>query len=475
MLDLDPATIQSIDAAEEVRSALVEKIRAVTHAERPSRVVRVAVSVPERVLPVDWIRAQQSPQAIYWSGRDDARTVATIGAADVLDHSAAPIDYSLLERCLHKRLADRPASVRYYGGLRFDAPQADSTTRPDRRWHSFGTYRFVLPRFELVEADDALTLACNLVLPRDAERTEALVEDVYRLALPRPEAPAPLPEPLRRTDVPDKETWTRMVRWALDAIEEEALDKVVLARRMELELGAPMDPLLVLRHLEAATPGCFHFALRPPSGPAFVGASPERLLRREQRDVVSEAVAGTRPRGDTAEEDAVLRKKLLQSPKERREHAFVQDAIQSDLECVCSSVEAPGKTSDLALARGRHLHASLEGILAPDTSTVDLLRVLHPTPAVAGVPTPEAIAAIRAQEPFDRGWYAGPVGWIGSEAAEFAVALRAGLVDESQLALFSGAGIVEGSMPDREWDEIEQKIGDFAAILGLDGRDGSLA
>jgi len=223
----------------------------------------------------------------------------------------------------------------------------------------------------------------------------------------------------------------------------------------------------VLGHLETATPGCYHFAVRPANGPAFVGASPERLFRREGRCVVSEAVAGTRPRGDTEEEDARLRRELLQSPKERREHAFVEKAIREDLTQVCTSVQSPNGTGELALARGCHLHSQLTGTLRSGTTTTDLLEKLHPTPAVGGVPTDDAVAAIRAQEPFDRGWYAGPVGWIGREAAEFAVGLRAGLVEETQIALFSGAGIVDGSVPDREWEEIEQKIGDFAAIMGV--------
>ncbi|PSQ98457.1 MAG: isochorismate synthase, partial [Bacteroidetes bacterium SW_7_64_58] len=207
--------------------------------------------------------------------------------------------------------------------------------------------------------------------------------------------------------------------------------------------------------------------VRPADGPAFVGASPERLFRREGRTVVSEAVAGTRPRGETEEEDAALRRELLQNPKERREHAFVEDAIRSDLEQVCTAVRSPNGTGELALARGRHLHSRITGTLRSETSTTDLLEVLHPTPAVGGVPTDNAVAAIRAQEPFDRGWYAGPVGWVGRDAAEFAVALRAGLVEDNQIALFSGAGIVEGSTPEREWEEIEQKIGDFAAIMGV--------
>jgi menaquinone-specific isochorismate synthase len=305
------------------------------------------------------------------------------------------------------------------------------------------------------------------MVPRDADRVEAIVGALDTMALPVPDEHTSLPRPYHRQDVPDHEEWTRMVRWALDAIDGGGLDKVVLARRVALALGATMDPLLVLSHLEPATPGCYHFAVRPANGSAFVGASPERLFRRSDSQVVSEAVAGTRPRGETEAEDAALREALLNSPKERREHAFVRDAIRDDLEAVCTSVHVPDEVGELALARGRHLHARLTGTLRPGTTTTDVLKELHPTPAVGGVPTEDAVAAIRAQEPFDRGWYAGPVGWVGRTDAEFAVGLRAGLVEEDQVALFSGAGIVDGSAPDREWEEIEQKIGDFAAILGV--------
>lgn len=468
MLDLDPAIIRSIDAAAEVREALADRVQAVLLAEngRP-RTIQVSVPVPEPVRLIDWIRAQDRSEAVYWSSRNESRAVAAVGAADVLRGSSAPVEYDALRELLATRLGRSKAPVRYYGGLRFDAAQPSAPDRPDRRWAAFGTYRFVLPRFELVEHEDTLTLACNLVLPQDTTRKREIVEKVETLVLPAPERLAPLPRPYRRLDVPDREEWTRMVRWALDGIDTNALDKVVLARRVALALDDSMDPLLVLSHLEAETPGCYHFAVRPTGGPAFVGASPERLFRREGTCVVSEAVAGTRPRGETPAEDAALRDELLQSPKERREHAFVQEAIRADLDEVCTSVQVPGGTDELALARGRHLHSRITGTLCPVTATTDLLDTLHPTPAVGGVPTDDAVAAIRSQEPFDRGWYAGPVGWVGADAAEFAVALRAGLVQRNQLALFSGAGLVDGSEPDREWDEIEQKIGDFAAILGI--------
>jgi len=467
MLDLDPAAIRDIDAAGDVRSALSGCIRDGVRSTDAPRLQRVSVPVPGPVRPIDWVRAQPSSEAVYWSGREEARTVAASGAADVVSSASAPIDYDALGEALATRLEGGAPQVRYYGGVRFDAAQPKVPNRPDSRWAPFGTHRFVLPRFELIETGDRRRLACNLVLPRDAHRVGEIVSAVETLALPVPDEHTSLPHPYHRQDMPDHDGWTDMVNWALDAIEGRALDKVVLARRVALTLGASMDPLLVLSHLEPATPGCYHFAVRPADGSAFVGASPERLFHRDGDQIVSEAVAGTRPRGKTEAEDAALREALLSSPKERREHAFVRDAIRNDLETVCTSVRVPEEVGELALARGRHLHARLTGTLRPGTTTTDVLKELHPTPAVGGVPTHDAVAAIRAQEPFDRGWYAGPVGWVGREHAEFTVGLRAGLVEETQMALFSGAGIVEGSAPDREWEEIEQKIGDFAAILGV--------
>jgi menaquinone-specific isochorismate synthase len=475
MLDLDSSPISSIDEADAVRDALATQVRGALEGRTNGapRVVRVQVDLPRPVDPLAWLRGQGGGAAAYWSARNQATAVGTLGAADVVASTDRPLDYDRLRRQLEGRLRRADAPVRYYGGLRFDATYPKAENGLNAPWEAFGAYRFVLPRFELHAREEGAVLACNLVLPRDQERDDRLAEQIRALVLPEEELPVALPDPLGRSDVPDRQGWTQMVRWALDAIGDQALDKVVLARRVALDLGPDLDPFVFLRHLKRATPGCFHFAVRPMDGTAFIGASPERLFRRSGDRVQSEAVAGTRPRGGTPEADAALRDELLESPKERREHAFVQKAIRERLETLCTAVDVPKTPSDLALARGRHLHAPITGTLRPEATTLDLLDALHPTPAVGGVPTDEALAAIRAQEPFDRGWYAGPVGWIGADAAEFAVAIRSGLVQASQLSLFSGAGIVDGSVPEQEWDEIEQKIGDFASLLGLDGHTDS--
>jgi len=131
-------------------------------------------------------------------------------------------------------------------------------------------------------------------------------------------------------------------------------------------------------------------------------------------------------------------------------------------------LEIEERLSEMKLARGRHLVSRARGTLREGVTDWDVLEALHPTPAVGGHPKEEALAEIRTSEPFDRGWYAGPVGWISADAAEFAVGIRSGLVSGRTLRLFSGAGIVAGSVPEEEWAEIEQKIGDFTRIFGAE-------
>ena len=330
----------------------------------------------------------------------------------------------------------------------------------------------MLPRVEYVVDGDRAVLAANLVLPRDAAHAEALLTELRAVATPSAVHPQPIPLPVARTDVPAPKSWRASIETALDAFAHTALDKVVLARRSAYDFDEALDPFALLGALEAATASCFHFLVQPAPGLAFLGASPERLFHQHGRALESEAVAGTRPRGASSSADARFRRELLGSDKDRREHGYVQAHIRAALQPLAATLDADAEPSDLPLARGRHLYAGFRAELRAEVSPVDVLRALHPTPAVGGTPTPDALAMIAATEAFDRGWYAGPVGWIGADDAEFAVAIRSGLVQQhaagATLALYSGAGIVEGSDAGAEWDEIEQKIGNFGRVLGLD-------
>ncbi len=427
------------------------------------RVVRLAVPVGP-MEPLWWLRGQSLLPKLYWSGREGGLSVAAVGAAD-LQESDTPEGAGALAKRLAPLLASGDLRARYYGGLRFDPLR-----EPDAGWAAFGAYRFVLPRFELHTGDGEAALVCNLVLPHDAGKQSEILGQIEGLAETSKTGNAALPAPASRTDAPDEQGWRRNVERALTTFSEGRLGKVVLARRTELGFADGVDAALLAESLREATPGCFHFYFEPEDGVAFVGASPERLFRREGRVIESEAVAGTRPRGASEMDDAELRDDLLQSKKDKAEHDHVRVGIEEALAPLCEELEVEGDVSEMKLASRRHLVSRVRARLREGVTDAEVLGALHPTPAVGGYPKEGALEDIRALEPFDRGWWAGPVGWVGAEAAEFAVGIRSGLVTGRLLSLFSGAGIVAGSRPEEEWAEIEQKVEDFTGAFGLGNR-----
>ena len=198
---------------------------------------------------------------------------------------------------------------------------------------------------------------------------------------------------------------------------------------------------------------------------AFIGASPERLVTLDGREVSTVALAGTTGTGHDPAADAVLAAEMLASPKIRAEHQFVVDDITARLATLGLVGETPAEPDVMRLARVQHLRTPITARVerrAGGVSDMDVIRVanvLHPSPAVGGTPSDPAVEWILANEGFDRGWYAAPVGWTDLDGnGELRVALRSALVDESRVQLFSGAGIVADSDPDDELAETGVKL-----------------
>jgi len=249
--------------------------------------------------------------------------------------------------------------------------------------------------------------------------------------------------------------------------EENRASKIVLARETRLEFEHDLNPWQILEKLRSEAEDCYLFGLQPVEGTAFIGATPERLYRRVQRKIETEALAGTRPRRGNKSEDDGLGRELLNSEKDRREHNFVVENILGAIGDLCKDVAADKQPSVRKLSRVQHLSTTIEGTLRSQVTDPEILARLHPTPAVGGFPRESALEAIREIEGFDRGWYAGPVGRLGPSGTELAVGIRSGLVQGRTLTLYSGAGIVPGSNAEQEWDEIEQKMSGFLeAVVG---------
>jgi isochorismate synthase len=197
----------------------------------------------------------------------------------------------------------------------------------------------------------------------------------------------------------------------------------------------------------------------------FLGASPELLVEKHGTSIRSFPLAGSAPRGTGPEDDERIATALLSASKERQEHRIVVDEVARILRGVTTELHVPATPSVLRLANIQHLGTEITGTARNETDFVDLVSELHPTPAVAGMPTAAARRFIRENEPFDRGWYAGALGWVdGSGDGEAIVALRGMLFRESIAQVYAGAGIVRGSLPAAEVAETEAKL---AAILDV--------
>lgn len=250
------------------------------------------------------------------------------------------------------------------------------------------------------------------------------------------------------------------VRQALGLVEAGALRKLVVAVRQQVGLDQPLDPLELLARLRRHQPGSCRFLWQQRPDDALIGASPERLLAVRQGQLRCDALAGTAPLGQPAE-------RLTQSTKDRHEHELVVEAITKVL---AEAGLSPRRPRHPRLARhGRlvHLHTPITAALA-EHQPLALAEALHPTPAVAGLPRREAMAWLRSLEPFERGHYAAPIGWIDSAGdAELRVAIRSGRLHGNQLELTAGAGLVRGSEPERELQEVALKLGVLQQQLNL--------
>jgi menaquinone-specific isochorismate synthase len=266
-----------------------------------------------------------------------------------------------------------------------------------------------------------------------------------------------------RFDVREVGEYRVAVARALARIAAGEFGKVVLARAQDLTADRALHPLRVLNGLRQRFPDCYSFSFSHGTGPSFIGASPERLLRVRQGTLETEALAGSIRRGAGASEDAALATTLLRSEKDRREHGQVLEDILARLAPLGIVPEPPGAPQIRRLANVQHLHTPVRGALPAGVHPLDVLAAMHPTPAVGGSPREAAVAAIRALEGFPRGLYAGALGWLnGRDGGEFFVGIRPALVEGARARVYAGAGIVAGSTPEKEFAETELK---FKAML----------
>lgn len=270
--------------------------------------------------------------------------------------------------------------------------------------------------------------------------------------------------------LPDSPAYRRAVRKAVERIGHGEVDKVVLARTTTVTADSDFDLDRMFGELGDANPHAFTYRSDLASSGTLIGASPELVLRSRRGAVTSFPLAGSVPReqGNPAQ-DRELTRGLLDSPKDRSEHALVVNQVGEVFSRHAEQVTVPDEPSVVSTPVILHLGSRITGRLHQGSSPGDLMRMLydlHPTPAVCGWPTDAARDVIGDLEDFDRGMYSGLVGWVdGDGNGEWALSLRGGVVDGDSARLFAGAGIVAGSDPDKEHEETATKFRTFARVL----------
>lgn len=279
---------------------------------------------------------------------------------------------------------------------------------------------------------------------------------------------------LRATAVPSEGGYRLAVARALELLTAGDLAKVVLARTLELQLLEPVAISALVRRLFAQNPTTYRYALHLAAPPEvqpgiFLGASPELLASRRGDVVQSNPLAGSTPRGTSPSDDRDRAERLLRSEKDRREHALVAEFVADTLQPFCRDLDVPPGPSLVQTRTLWHLSTRVRGTLRdPEISSLQVALALHPTPAVCGHPGAAARRALRQLEGFERGLFAGLVGWCDASGdGDWAVAIRCAEVERSRLRLFAGAGIVAGSTPDSELRETGVKLNTLLGALNL--------
>ncbi|MFZ9683371.1 MAG: isochorismate synthase, partial [Cephaloticoccus sp.] len=323
-----------------------------------------------------------------------------------------------------------------------------------------------VPRWQVATRAERTVAVANLLID-EASDVAAASEKIWRahrrfggfvagegLFSPAGQAPR-----VTLSEIGGGEHYQSAVRQAVDRIKAGEFDKVVLARAKDLTATAPMHPMQALDGLRGRFRDCYAFSVANGAGQSFIGASPERLVRVHGGMLTTEALAGSAPRGATADEDERLGTALQRSEKDRHEHQLVLDSIIRRLKPLGLQLEFAAAPKLRRLANVQHLHTPVRAALPVGVRILDVLSRLHPTPAVGGVPREPALAGIRTLENFARGLYAGAIGWIDSRGnGEFFVGLRSALIDGNHARLFAGAGIVAASQPESELAETELKF-----------------
>jgi len=389
-----------------------------------------------------WLASQPVWPQFYWQQRNGDEEAAVLGAV------AAFSSLESAQQFLHQH--DNHPDLRIWGLNAFE-PQRGNLLLPRLEWRRCAGV-----------ASLRLHLYSDVSLRDDAAQAVAFISSLANVK--------PLPA-LRLSltgeqNWPDKAGWTNLIKLATQTINREELDKVVLARATDLQFSQPVNAAAVMASSRRLNLNCYHFFMAFSADSAFLGSSPERLYRRRDAALRTEALAGTVANHPEDHRAWQLGEWLMKDDKNQRENMLV-------VEDICQRLQGCTQTLDvlppqvLRLRKVQHLRRCIWTELNQADDMLCLMQ-LQPTAAVAGIPRELAREFIQQNEPFEREWYAGSAGYLSRRQSEFCVSLRSAKISANVVRLYAGAGIVRGSDPEQEWQEIDNKAAGLRTLLQME-------
>jgi isochorismate synthase len=429
-----------------------------------------------------------SPRLAAWNSQEDASFVAggvawdaTVNGVERFEQAREHWRSLEASRC-DVEATPQDALLPYcLSGFAFSETGSEVPSPLQTHWKGWGDGRLWVPRWVAAQIGNRVRVVVNAPLSKGADPSlvaDQILSQVRWLqaiaAGPDQESQVPAQSAQAVSQSGAEDLWVNRVQSAQNALGEGRVRKVVLARSEEYACGGgAFDAIDTARRMRDQQGGCTVYMVRRANGQAFVGASPEELIRRKGRDISTMALAGTRRRADAEGADAALGQELLQSEKDRHEQLLVTQALESALLPVVESLR-PIRTPEVKkLADVQHLCTHLRAKITGEMGLFRLADRLHPSPAVGGMPQANALDWIAENEQMDRGWYAGPIGWIrpGGDGL-FVVAIRSVLMHGQRASAFAGCGLVASSDPQSEWSESEAKLRPVARALVIRPSDG---
>ena len=404
-----------------------------------------------------WLEANSEEKSFYWKNRTGDFEIAAIGCSKSFQREAFNTRrefFNNVQNELESLSSSSP--VRAVGVSSFFEENEDSGI-----WENASADLWYIPEILLERVNNQIRIQYFLSAPNSLEvEINKIIDSLYGLKWK--EIHKKLPDLNSRKDSPNKNEWRTVLNDLLSEIESGALSKTVLARQTDLTFASKLNAYDLLRAVNDISKPQYRYIIKPNPKISFIGVSPECLVSIKNNDVCVDALGGTVAYNPAL--NGIIRQEL-HSDKNTREHDFVRNEIHEKLNKLCVSDIRSDNSDDLLLSSVMHLHTNFSGRFGSEYSLGKVIETLHPTSAVGGVPSYEALTFIKEHEQFDRGWYAGFLGVISGDFTELTVGIRSALLSDNKLSLFSGAGIVKGSDADQEWQELEDKITSFTRLF----------